>query len=134
MKNLIFVLGLTVALSGCARQDAKDALEIPAGSEVTVQKKDGVNVQGKLVEARAQEVVLESRDGVQRTVPRSEIAAIKATALVAEDTKKEPPPPAPVPPTPPAAPEPDDKVSDQKNKNATPPQSIAPPGAAPIWN
>jgi hypothetical protein len=104
MRNLVYVLGLTVAISGCARHEA---LEIPAGSDVTVQKKDGVNVQGKLVETKAQEVVLESRDGVKRIVPRSEIAAIKATPV--EDAAKEPAPAAPAPPAPPVAPQPDDK-------------------------
>ena len=35
---------------GCAR---KDSLEIPTGSDVTVQKRDGVSVTGKLVEVKA---------------------------------------------------------------------------------
>jgi hypothetical protein len=117
MRNLVFVLGLSLALSGCARLGDKDnALEIPAGSDVTVQKKDGVNVQGKLVETRAQEVVLESRDGVKRIVPRADIASIKATPV--DDAKKEPAPAAPAAPAPPAAPQPDDKADTGKKPTA----------------
>ena len=76
MKNLAFVLGIALALSGCARNDA---YEIPTGSDVTLQKKDGVSVSGKLVEVKAEQVVLESRDGVKMEVPRSQIASLKAT-------------------------------------------------------
>jgi hypothetical protein len=118
MRNLVFILGLAVALSGCARESAEksSAPDIPAGTEVTVQKKDGVNVQGRLVEAKAQEVVLENSSGVKRSVPRSDIASIKAKtenaheSTDANDAKKEPAPAPPVPPTPPAAPQPDDKA------------------------
>ena len=111
MQKLIFALALAVALPGCAR---KDALEIAAGSDVTVEKKGGVNVQGKLVEARTEEVVLESSDGVKRIVPRSEIVSIKAMAANdAKDARKEPAPAAPAPPAPPPAPEPDDKGDDK---------------------
>ena len=78
MKNLAFVLGIALALSGCARNDA---YEIPTGSDVTLQKKDGVSVSGKLVEVKAEQVVLESRDGVKMEVPRSQIASLKATPL-----------------------------------------------------
>jgi len=45
MKNLVFGLGLALALSGCTR--GTDAIDIPTGSDVTVQKKDGVSVEGR---------------------------------------------------------------------------------------
>lgn len=112
MRNLVYVLGLTLTLTGCARNDA---LEIPAGSDVTVQKKDGVSVQGKLVETKPQEVVLESRDGVKRVVPRSEIAAIKATPV---DVTATPAPAPPAAPAAPAAPQPDDKAASDKKDAA----------------
>jgi len=108
MKKLVFVLGLALAVSGCERK--QNALEIPAGSDVTVQKKDGVSVQGKLVEAKAEEVVLASRDGVKRIVPRAEIESIKAASV--DDAKKEPAPEAPAAPAAPAAPKPDDDKKD----------------------
>lgn len=115
MKNLAFVLGIALALSGCARNDA---YEIPTGSDVTLQKKDGVSVSGKLVEVKAEQVVLESRDGVKMEIPRSQIASLKPTTL-AEAPRDVPPtktagtageaPSAPAAPAAPAAPRPDDK-------------------------
>jgi len=108
MKKLLFVLGLALAVSACERK--QNALEIPVGSDVTVQKKDGVNVQGKLVEAKPEEVVLANRDGVKRIVPRAEIESIKAASV--DDAKKEPAPAAPVAPAAPEAPKPDDDKKD----------------------
>ena len=57
MRNLVFVLGLTMTLAGCARTDAR---EIPAGTDVTVQKKDGASLAGRLVEVNTTGL-LESR-------------------------------------------------------------------------
>jgi hypothetical protein len=119
MKNLAFVLGIALALSGCARNDA---YEIPTGSDVTLQKKDGVSVSGKLVEVKTEHVVLESRDGVKMEVPRSEIASLKATTL-AEAPRDVPvkaaatageAPSAPTAPEAPAAPRPDDKEAQNR--------------------
>lgn len=115
MKNLACVLGITLALAGCARSAA---YEIPTGSDVTLQKKDGVSVSGKLVEVKAEHVVLESRDGVKMEVPRSQIASLKATpppdpsrdvlAKAATGTAGDAPS-APAAPEAPTAPRPDDK-------------------------
>lgn len=119
MKNLAFVLGIALALSGCARNDA---YEIPTGSDVTLQKKDGVSVSGKLVEVKAEQVVLESRDGVKMEVPRSQIASLKATTL-AEAPRDVPvkaagtagdAPSAPAAPAAPTAPNPDDKEAQSR--------------------
>lgn len=76
MKKVLLVLALTAAVSGCSREDS---LEIPAGSDVTVQKKDGINVAGRLIEVKPEHVVIEGADGVKRTVPRSNIAELRAT-------------------------------------------------------
>jgi hypothetical protein len=75
ISKLGLVLALTLATAACSRGDA---FEIPAGSDVTVQKHDGVEVHGRLVEVQASQVVLESRDGVKTLVPRSEIRTIAA--------------------------------------------------------
>jgi hypothetical protein len=117
MKNLVFALGITIALSGCARNDA---YEIPTGSDVTLQKKDGVSVSGKLIEVKPEQVVLESRDGVKMEVPRSQIASLKATTP--PDATRDPAakpagtggdapsaPAAPAAAAAPTAPRPDDK-------------------------
>jgi len=86
MKKLAVILTLAVAAGACSRGDA---LEIPAGSEVSVQKKDGVTVAGRLVEVKSEHVIVEGRDGVKMTVPRQDIAELRATPLV--ETDKTPP-------------------------------------------
>jgi hypothetical protein len=121
MKNLILGLGLALALSGCTR--GTDAIDIPAGSDVTVQKKDGVSVEGRLVEVSAEQIVVESKDGVKMSVPRAQVTSIKAlTALEARQdaaakaaaaaTTGEAPaaPAAPRRPDAPAPPPPDDRT------------------------
>jgi hypothetical protein len=72
---LIMALGLT----SCSQR--QDGLNIPPGTDVTVQKTDGVTVSGKLVEVQAERVVLEGRDGSKTPVLRSEIAAVRSMEL-----------------------------------------------------
>lgn len=91
MKKLFVIVGLTAALAGCSRTDG---LEIPKGSDVTVQKRDGVQVSGRLVEVQPKEIILESRDGSKIQVPRADIESVKATPREAQPTE-----PAPVPTT-----------------------------------
>jgi hypothetical protein len=80
MKKLALVLGLALILSACGRSETMP----PVGSDVKVEKKDGVNVAGKLVEVRAEQVVVEARDGTKTEVPKSQIASITtASGLVA---------------------------------------------------
>jgi hypothetical protein len=74
--GLIVVLALSVV--GCSRGDS---LEIPTGSEVTVQKKDGVSVSGKLLEVDSEHVVLESARGERSNVRRADIKTIAAAPL-----------------------------------------------------
>ncbi len=119
MKNLAIVLGLTVVLAGCARSEAIP----PVGTDVTVEKRDGIHVAGKLVEVKPEHVVVEGRDGIKTEVPKSQIASVQpAPALVARsdaETKaaagaeaktpaEEKAPAAPAAPEPPHAPKPDD--------------------------
>lgn len=78
MKDLVLVLGLAVALVGCAR---KDTLDIPTGSDVTVQKTDGVSVTGRLVEVKPELVVLETRDSAKIEVPRAQIKSVSALTI-----------------------------------------------------
>jgi hypothetical protein len=87
MNKIWMVVGLTVALAGCAQ---KASLEIPTGSDVTVQKKDGVSVTGRLVEVGDRQVVIEGRDGVKLQVPRSEIASVRATPKAPDAARAEP--------------------------------------------
>src|SRR5688500_10984192 len=96
MKKLGFVLALAISAAACSREDA---LEIPAGSQVTVQKKDGVRVEGKLVEIQASQVIVESRAGVKTTVPRAEIAQVSSLTQSAPAAAEEPAKPAEKPVT-----------------------------------
>jgi hypothetical protein len=75
MRKLFFALGIVVALGGCAR---KDALDIPTGSDVTVEKSDGVAVTGRLVEVKPDQIVIESAGGVRTKVVRTEIARVRS--------------------------------------------------------
>jgi hypothetical protein len=115
MRNLGLVLGLTMMLTGCARTDAR---EIPAGTDVTVQKKDGVSLAGRLVEVTTEQVVIESKDGVKMSVPRSLVESVKPAPAAAAE-RRDPQakaatattgeaPGAPARPEAPAAPAPDD--------------------------
>jgi hypothetical protein len=85
MKNLVLVLGLTVALSACSRTDA---LEIPTGSDVSVQKRDGVNVTGRLIEVKPEQIVVETREGTKVKVARADIATLRS---VSRETPAPPP-------------------------------------------
>jgi len=91
MKKICLVLGFAIALSACSKQDAGD---VQAGTDVTVQKKDGVTVAGRLVEVKADQVTLQLAEGGTRTVQRSDIATMRAvtpsaTPAATPDVKKE---------------------------------------------
>ena len=113
MRNLGLVLGLTMTLVGCARTDAR---EIPSGTDVTVQKKDGASLSGRLVEVNTEQVVIESKDGVKLSVPRSLVESVKPVAAAERrDAQAKTTtattgaaPAAPAPPEAPAVPPPDD--------------------------
>ena len=55
MKKLAIVLGFALIFPACARSESMP----PVGTEVTVQKKDGISVAGKLVDVKAEQVVVE---------------------------------------------------------------------------
>lgn len=80
-------------LPGCARDEGL----VATGSDVTLEKKDGVAVSGKLVEVQPQEIVLQKPDGERTRVPRSEIRALRA--MTPADRPAEPAPSAPKPPS-----------------------------------
>ena len=76
MKKFSLVFLLALATAACSRGEA---LEIPTGSDVTVQKRDGVTVSGKLLEVQTETVVLQSLDGAKTNVRRADIATIALT-------------------------------------------------------
>jgi hypothetical protein len=77
MKKLAILLGLTLILPACQRSESTP----PVGTEVKVEKKDGANVAGKLVEIKPEQVVVETPGGSKTEVPKSQIASIKPAAL-----------------------------------------------------
>ena len=91
MKRLVLILSLVVAAAGCSRGET---LEIPTGSDVTVQQKDGVTVVGRLVEVDSDQVVVESRDGVKTTIARAQITELRATPIATPEEPAEEPAPA----------------------------------------
>ena len=119
MRNLAIVIGLVLTLAGCSNNET-----YPVGTDVTVEKKDGANVAGKLVEVKPEQIVLEARDGAKTEVPKSQIASVKPTTAAAEPPRaaeakpsataesqpagKSASAPAPVAPEPPRAPQPGD--------------------------
>jgi len=103
------IVAATLA-SGCSREPA--GLEIQTGTDVSLEKTDGVTVAGRLVDVQPQEVVLESADGRRTRVRRSEIRALHAltarTAAADASAPTAPPAPAPnesAPASPPRAPD-----------------------------
>jgi hypothetical protein len=107
--------------AGCAREPA--GLEIQTGTDVTLEKTDGVTVDGRLVEVQAKEVVLERADGQRTRVPRSEIRALRAVTGSTPAAGAAPPP---APPAAPAPPEAGQQASREADKSAppTPPQPV----------
>ena len=82
MKKLLIASMVIFSLSACTRKE--EGLQIPTGSDVTVERRDGVKVEGKLIEVQPDRVVVELRDGGKREVARAEIAALRT----AQDTPK----------------------------------------------
>jgi hypothetical protein len=80
MKKLAIVLGLALILPACERTEATPAV----GTDVRVEKKDGVKVAGKLVEVKPEQVVVQAPDGTKTEVLRSQIVSMTtASGLVA---------------------------------------------------
>jgi hypothetical protein len=105
MKRLSYLAILAIFVSACSGSAATD---IPAGSDVTLQKQDGVTVAGRLVEVRPEHVVIQAKDGVETKVPRTQIARLRAVPATATASGPATPPAesATAPPAPAAEPEP----------------------------
>jgi hypothetical protein len=75
--SVLMILALTVS-AGCSEGHA--ALEVKPGSTVTLQKKDGVTVSGRLLEVKPEHLVIETRTG------RAEVARADVTTLKTDST------------------------------------------------
>ena len=80
MKKLAIIVIATLAASvGCS--DGRSALEVKPGSTVTLQKKDGVTVSGRLIEVKPEHLVVETRTG-RTEVRRAEVTALKTDSAL----------------------------------------------------
>ena len=85
MHRFAVVLALTAVIAGCSKSSA---LEVTEGNEVTLQKKDGVTVAGRLVEVKPDQVVVEARNGQRTAVTRADIASMRAEVKVADGPRE----------------------------------------------
>jgi len=120
MRNFLMVCGLAIVLAGCS---VKETADLPTGSDVTVEKTNGVTVAGRLVEVLPEHVVVESLDGVKTRVARSEIASMRARTMSIADDRRDAAAAAPRQAPTPAAPRADASVTagdtDARAANAT---------------
>ena len=87
MKKLLIAVLVVFSVPACNRKE--DGLQIPTGSDVTVERRDGVKVEGKLIEVQPDRVVLQLRDGGKRDVPRAEIATVRAATQPSGETARD---------------------------------------------
>ena len=81
MKKLTVIVIVTLAATaGCS--DGRAALEVKPGSTVTLQKKDGVTVSGRLIEVKPEHLVVETRTG-RTEVRRAEVTTLKTDSTSA---------------------------------------------------
>ena len=85
MRRLIAACALAAVMAaGCEKTPETAGLEVKPGSDVTLEKKDGVKIAGRLVEVKPEFVVVESRSGARTSVPRAEISSLSAANLTAQ--------------------------------------------------
>jgi hypothetical protein len=77
MRKLAVVVALLALAAACAKESA--SLEIKAGSPVSLEKKDGVVVSGRLVEVKPEHVVVDTAAG-RKQIARADIATVRADA------------------------------------------------------
>jgi hypothetical protein len=77
MRKLAVVVALLTLAAACGKETA--SLEIKAGSPVSLEKKDGVLVSGRLVEVKPEHVVVDTAAG-RKQIARADIATFRADA------------------------------------------------------
>ena len=92
MKNLVILVVAAGLLSACSRESG--SLEVKPGSSVTLEKKDGVTVAGRLVEVKPELIIVDTPAG-RREIARREITNFRAdTVATAAAPQAATPPPA----------------------------------------
>ena len=77
MKRLAMVVAAAILAGACAKESA--SLEIKPGNTVSVEKRDGVIVVGRLVEVKPEYVTVDTSTG-RREIARSDISTFRADA------------------------------------------------------
>jgi hypothetical protein len=77
MRKLAMLVAAVTLAGACAKESA--SLEIKPGNTVSVEKKDGVVVVGRLVEVKPEHVIVDTPTG-RREIDRSEISTFRADA------------------------------------------------------
>jgi hypothetical protein len=76
MRKLAVFVGIVTLAAACAKESG---LEIKAGSTVSLEKKDGVIVSGRLVEVKPEHVVVDTAAG-RKQIARADISTFRADA------------------------------------------------------
>src|SRR5688572_25049059 len=71
-----FVAAILILTATVACSEKPSALEVRPGSTVTLQKKDGVTVSGRLLEVKPEHLVVETRTG-RTEVRRADVTTLK---------------------------------------------------------
>ena len=77
MKKLAMLVAVVTLAGACAKESA--SLEIKPGNTVSVEKKDGVVIVGRLVEVKPEHVIVDTSTG-RREIARSDISTFRADA------------------------------------------------------
>src|SRR4029450_10192103 len=77
MKRLATVVAAAILAGACAKESP--SLEIKPGNTVSVEKKDGVIVVGRLVEVKPEHIVVDTSAG-RREIARMDISTFRADA------------------------------------------------------
>ncbi|HWQ00089.1 MAG TPA: hypothetical protein VNK92_06425, partial [Vicinamibacterales bacterium] len=75
MRSFLTLLLICLTAACGTRQDA---LEVPTGSQVTIETRDGRSLAGRLDEVGSDSVVLRHADGTTSRIPRADIRALRA--------------------------------------------------------
>jgi hypothetical protein len=81
MKTL-FALMVIALTASAACSEGHAALEVKPGSAVTLQKKDGVTISGRLIEVKPEHLVVETRTG-RTEVKRADVTALRTDSTMA---------------------------------------------------
>ncbi|MCA1563798.1 MAG: TrbI/VirB10 family protein [Acidobacteria bacterium] len=82
-QHHIVIAAFVALTAACGGTDAD--LTIPTGSAVSVEKRDGVVIAGRLVDVQPQHVVVETAAGQRMTVDRAQIGKMSVAAAPAAD-------------------------------------------------